>query len=66
METFAMSTDRRWSYQTVEIKPGLMGGFKPDALQAELTKHGSQGWELVQLIITSPLTPAVMIFKRPQ
>lgn len=61
-----MSTQPRWSYLTAEVKPGLMGGFKPDALQHELTRHGNLGWELVQLIVSSPLAPAVMVFKRPQ
>ncbi|RXR05278.1 DUF4177 domain-containing protein [Pseudoxanthomonas composti] len=61
-----MSTQPRWSYLTVEVKPGLMGGFKTDVLQHELTKHGSLGWELVQMIVSSPLAPAVLVFKRPQ
>jgi hypothetical protein len=61
-----MSTQQRWTYLTAEVKPGLMGGLKTDALQAELTRHGNLGWELVQLVVTSPLAPAVMVFKRPQ
>ncbi|SEK79299.1 protein of unknown function [Pseudoxanthomonas sp. GM95] len=61
-----MSTDRRWSYQTVEVKPTLMGGLKTELIQEELTRHGNLGWELVNVIAAAPMTPVVLIFKRPQ
>jgi hypothetical protein len=61
-----MSTDRRWSYQTVEVKPSLTGGLKTELIQEELTKHGNLGWELVNVIVPAPLTPVLLVFKRPQ
>lgn len=61
-----MSTDRRWSYLTVEVKPTLMGGLKTELVQEELTRHGNLGWELVNLITPTPGLPVVLIFKRPQ
>ncbi len=57
-----MST--RWKYQIIEIKPGIMGGFKSDAVQEELTRQGHLGWELVQVIANGPLVPMMMVFKR--
>lgn len=57
-----MST--RWKYQIIEIKPGIMGGFKSDTVQEELTRQGNLGWELVQVIANGPLVPMMMVFKR--
>jgi len=61
-----MSTDRRWSYQTVEVKPALMGGLKTELIQEELTKHGNLGWELVNVIVPAPTLSVMLVFKRPQ
>jgi hypothetical protein len=61
-----MSTDRRWSYLTVEVKPTLMGGLKTDLIQEELTKHGNLGWELVNVIVPAPMLSMLLVFKRPQ
>lgn len=61
-----MSTDRRWSYLTVEVKPSLLGALKTELVQEELTKQGNQGWELVNLIVPAPAQPVVLVFKRPQ
>ncbi|KAF1709360.1 hypothetical protein CSC70_11165 [Pseudoxanthomonas kalamensis DSM 18571] len=58
-----MST--RWNYLTVKVKPGLMGGFDPEAIQSELVKHGNQGWELVNMIAPTHGVSALLIFKRP-
>ena len=41
---------RQWKYLVVELKTGLMGGFKLEALQEELDKHGRAGWELVNVV----------------
>lgn len=54
----------RWSYQVVEFKPSLMGSFKPEAMQAELNRQGNLGWELVNIIVTAPMAPVQMVFKR--
>jgi len=56
----------RWSYQVVELKPGTWGGFKSEAMQAELNRMGGQGWELVSVAMPAALSPALMVFKRPQ
>ncbi len=61
-----MSTDRRWSYLTLEVKPTLMGGLNVELIQEELTKHGNLGWELVNVIVPPPLRPVMLVFKRPQ
>jgi len=55
---------KRWSYQTIEIKPGLMGGFKVDDMQAELSRQGQLGWELVNIVFPAPLVPAILVFKK--
>lgn len=55
----------RWSYLVVEVKTGLMGGFKPEAMQEELDKHGRAGWELVNVIHATPnLSSPTLIFKK--
>ncbi|WP_411834466.1 DUF4177 domain-containing protein [Pseudoxanthomonas mexicana] len=55
----------RWNYQVVEVKTGWMGGFKAEALQEELNKHGKLGWELVNIIHTMPSVPSpILVFKR--
>lgn len=57
----------RWSYLVVEVKTGLMGGFKMDTLKDELDKHGKQGWELVNIVHATPtVSSPTLVFKRPQ
>jgi len=56
----------RWSYQVVQVKSGTWGGFKSETVQAELNRMGALGWELVSVVIPSPASAAVMVFKRPQ
>jgi len=55
---------KRWMYQTIEVKPGMMGGFKTDNIQAELSRQGQLGWELVNIAFPSALTPAILVFKK--
>jgi hypothetical protein len=58
-----MST--RWQYQVVEIKPSFIGGFKAEAMQEVLVRHGQLGWELVQLLPPgSGSMSALAVFKR--
>ena len=57
---------KRWTYQVIEIKSGLMGGFKPEVIQDELNRQGLLGWELVNLTFPAPLTPALAVFKKEQ
>lgn len=54
----------RWSYQVIEIKPGLLGRFKPQVIQDELNRLGLQGWELVSLVVSSPMAPAIVVLKK--
>jgi hypothetical protein len=54
----------RWQYLTVEIKPGMLSGLKPEAVDEVLNRHGRLGWELVNVIYTSALTPALAFFKK--
>ncbi|GAB3056409.1 DUF4177 domain-containing protein [Stenotrophomonas tumulicola] len=55
---------KRWNYLSIEIKPGMMGGFKNEEVQAELTRQGQLGWELVNIVFAAPLTPAILVFKK--
>lgn len=58
-----MST--RWSYLVVELKTGLMGGFKVDALQEELDRQGRAGWELVNVVHATPtVSSPTLVFKK--
>ena len=57
---------QRWTYQVIEFKPGLMGGFKRDNIQEELNRQGMQGWELVNISMLGPLAPAFAVFKKAQ
>lgn len=58
-----MST--RWTYLVVEVKTGMMGGFKRDALKDELDKHGKQGWELVNIVHAYPtVSSPTLVFKK--
>lgn len=55
----------RWNYHVVEVKPTLMGGHKAEALQEELNRQGRSGWELVDIVVPSMASPALLVFKRP-
>ena len=55
----------RWQYQVLEIKPGMMVGFKQDVVQDALQRQGQSGWELVQVVSNGPLTALLAVFKRP-
>lgn len=57
-----MST--RWQYQVVEIKPSLMGSFKPEVVQEVLVRQGQLGWELVQVIAPGQMMAMLAVFKR--
>ncbi|MDC3956078.1 hypothetical protein [Polyangium jinanense] len=56
----------RWRHQISELKPSLIGNFKPEAMQEELNRQGNLGWELVQLIVPAPIAPAMLVFKIAQ
>ncbi len=56
----------RWSYQVIQVKRGTWGSFKVETMQAELSRMGAQGWELVSAMIPAPHGAATLIFKRPQ
>ncbi|MGS1079913.1 DUF4177 domain-containing protein [Pseudoxanthomonas beigongshangi] len=55
---------KRWTYQVIEVKPGLMGGLKHEELQSELNRQGAQGWELINIIVPAPMTAVQMVFKK--
>ena len=56
---------RTWKYLVVEVKTGLMGGFKLEALQEELDKHGRAGWELVNIVHATPtVSSPTLVFKK--
>lgn len=57
---------KRWSYLTVEVKTSLMGVQKPEDIQAELSRQGQLGWELVNIVIPAPMRPAMLVFKKEQ
>lgn len=62
-----MAADR-WRYNVVEVKPSSVwrGGVATEALQAELDRQGTQGWELVMTLPgTSGMGCLRLIFKRP-
>lgn len=55
----------QWRYLAVELKTGLMGGFKLEALQEELDKQGRNGWELVNVVHATPtVSSPTLIFKK--
>jgi hypothetical protein len=47
----------------VEIKPGLMGGFKAEVVQEALVRQGQLGWELVELMPSGSMS-MLAVFKR--
>ncbi len=55
----------RWTYKVVEIKPGIMGGFKAEAMEETLNAMGLKGWELVNVAVTGPMMAALAVFKKP-
>ncbi|HEL3781742.1 MULTISPECIES: DUF4177 domain-containing protein [Stenotrophomonas] len=55
---------KRWSYQTIEVKTSMMGLHKSEDIQAELSRQGQLGWELVNIIIPAPMRPAMLVFKK--
>lgn len=57
-----MST--RWNYQVVEFKLKTFGGLDPKALQEELNRQGSLGWELVNTVVPAAYYGLTLIFKR--
>ena len=58
---------KRWQYLTVELSPSMLkGGPTSDKLQAELTKQGNLGWELVNMVHYGQFAPAMLIFKKEQ
>ena len=58
---------KRWSYLVIEVKTSLLGSIKQDSLQTELDKHGKLGWELVNIIHSTPtITTPTLIFKKEQ
>ncbi|TKR33741.1 DUF4177 domain-containing protein [Luteimonas gilva] len=54
---------RRWKYLTVEVSASWTGALKPQKMQEELDKHGAQGWELVNIVVSTG-HPAVLVFKK--
>lgn len=58
---------KRWQYLTIEMSPSMMkGGPHPEKVQAELTKQGNLGWELVNMVHYGSMSPALLIFKKEQ
>lgn len=55
---------KRWSYNTVEVKPGWSGTVKQEDIQSELTRHGTMGWELVTVVVPGPMYAVLLIFKK--
>lgn len=56
---------KRWLYKVHEIKPNMWGVVKPEDLQSELDRLGSQGWELVSLTMPAmTFTQPVAVFKK--
>lgn len=57
---------KRWTYLTIEIKRGITwtGTIQREKMQEELNRHGAQGWELVNVVMPTNLTPPVLVFKK--
>lgn len=62
-----MAAADRWRYQVVEVKAASLWSqvVKTEQLQAELDRHGSQGWELVTTLPAQYPTGVRLLFKRP-
>jgi len=58
---------KQWKYLVIEVKTGLMGGFRHEALQEELDKQGRLGWELVNVVHATPtISSPTLVFKKEQ
>ncbi|MGE8288551.1 MAG: DUF4177 domain-containing protein [Stenotrophomonas sp.] len=58
---------KQWKYLVVEVKTGLMGGFRHETLQEELDKQGRLGWELVNVVHATPtISSPTLVFKKEQ
>lgn len=56
---------KKWNYLVIELKTGLMGGFKLETLQEELDRQGRSGWELVNVVHATPtVSSPTLIFKK--
>lgn len=56
---------KKWQYLVLELKTGLMGGFRLEALQEELDRQGRAGWELVNVVHATPtVSSPTLIFKK--
>ncbi|MCC7096058.1 MAG: DUF4177 domain-containing protein [Thermomonas sp.] len=56
---------KKWTYLVIELKTGVFGGFKLEALQEELDKQGRAGWELVNVVHATPtVSSPTLIFKK--
>lgn len=53
----------RWQHRVVEV-PFKMFGSLTERLQAELDKHGAQGWELVTVTQSSGVEPVRLFFRK--
>ncbi|RZA37166.1 MAG: DUF4177 domain-containing protein [Lysobacteraceae bacterium] len=58
-----MST--RWQYHIAEIKVQIFGASVTDRAQAELTRLGQQGWELVSAVQSEAGDSLRLILKKP-
>lgn len=55
---------KRWDYQVINFKPDVWGKPRPEDMQAELKRLGTQGWELVSMVHGSAMLPVTAVFKR--
>ena len=57
--------NKKWNYLVIELKTGLMGGFKLETLQEELDRQGRSGWELVNVVHATPtISTPTLVFKK--
>ena len=57
--------NKKWNYLVIELKTGLMGGFKLETLQEELDRQGRSGWDLVNVVHATPtVSSPTLIFKK--
>ena len=54
----------RWQYKVHEIKPRFIGGIKAAEIEERLQALGQQGWELVNAVHTTPMSPTLLFLKR--